>query len=394
MPTVVQFGAGAIGRGFLGQLWSEAGYEVVFVDVDAGLVERLNRAGSYPLRLVRTDAPEEVRVGPVRAVHAGDVPAVLREVAGCAFAATAVGPGLEGVARGILAPSLTARGTLRRAEPLNVLCCENDYLAYMWLDRVLDQALLPLSDATRARHCKRIRFVQAVVGRMVPVPNPQPDDDPLLVSAEPYKELPVQGRWLVGMPEVPGMHVAEPFDNYLRRKMYAHNGGHAVLAYQGYLRGHEYVWQCAEDPEVAAELHGFWAEANAYLGHYRMDEGELWRHEADLLDRFRNRALGDTVARVGRDPARKLGAGERLVSLANRCLFTGVADPVYTVRAIAAALLFNQTGDPSAADVRAKVAELGVRRAFLEVAGVPAEDPRGLAPRVEEAYNSLASRTG
>ena len=33
MKTAVMYGAGNVGRGFLGQLLSESGYEVIFVDI-------------------------------------------------------------------------------------------------------------------------------------------------------------------------------------------------------------------------------------------------------------------------------------------------------------------------------------------------------------------------
>jgi len=52
MKQAIQFGAGNIGRGFLGQLFYESGYRTVFVDVDRDLVTRLNREGAYPLDLV------------------------------------------------------------------------------------------------------------------------------------------------------------------------------------------------------------------------------------------------------------------------------------------------------------------------------------------------------
>ena len=42
MNKAVQFGAGNIGRGFTGQLFSESGFEVVFVDVVQSLVDLLN----------------------------------------------------------------------------------------------------------------------------------------------------------------------------------------------------------------------------------------------------------------------------------------------------------------------------------------------------------------
>ena len=40
----VHFGAGNIGRGFVGLLLHEGGYEVVFSDVSAGLVDAINAA--------------------------------------------------------------------------------------------------------------------------------------------------------------------------------------------------------------------------------------------------------------------------------------------------------------------------------------------------------------
>ncbi len=48
----VQFGAGNIGRGLMGQLFWESGFETVFVDADPSLVDQLNARGSYPLRIL------------------------------------------------------------------------------------------------------------------------------------------------------------------------------------------------------------------------------------------------------------------------------------------------------------------------------------------------------
>jgi mannitol-1-phosphate 5-dehydrogenase len=42
----VHFGAGNIGRGFVGQLLHDSGYEVVFADVADALIESLQRADS------------------------------------------------------------------------------------------------------------------------------------------------------------------------------------------------------------------------------------------------------------------------------------------------------------------------------------------------------------
>jgi Mannitol-1-phosphate/altronate dehydrogenases len=390
MPTVVQFGAGAIGRGFLGQLWSEGGYEVVFVDVDRNLVDWLNREGRYPLRLEATDGKEtEIAVAPVRALHVGETDAVASEVASCAFVATAVGAAhAPEVGRALIAPGLALRyGAGGANTPLNVLCCENG----------LD--VPPALAAALGGDSDRFGVVQTVVGRMVPPPQgPEGGENPLLVVAEPYKRLPFYaGDWRGELPEVPGLvpvTSALGWELEEARKIFTHNGGHALLAYHGYLAGHEFVYQAAEDAAIVAELHGFWGEVDAYLARSPMaplfDAAEQADFEEDLLRRFRNRVLRDTVIRVGRDPVRKLGGNDRLVGAALRCLAAGV-EPTHGARAIAAALRFDPEGDSSAAEVQAVVrGGAGVAAALERFAGLPAEHP--LSQAVTRAFPRARDR--
>jgi len=40
---MIQFGAGNIGRSFIGQLFSRSGYEVVFVDINKELIKEVNK---------------------------------------------------------------------------------------------------------------------------------------------------------------------------------------------------------------------------------------------------------------------------------------------------------------------------------------------------------------
>ena len=90
-PSAVIFGAGSVGRGFLGQLFSESGYDVVFVDVDELLVEALAQRGCYTLRLAGIEETEELTIGPVRAVHGANLEQVAGEVARASLLATAAG---------------------------------------------------------------------------------------------------------------------------------------------------------------------------------------------------------------------------------------------------------------------------------------------------------------
>lgn len=388
LPTVVQFGAGNIGRGFVGQLWAEADYEVVFVDVDETLVAALNARRAYPVHLVAPDGQVDERtVAPVRAVLAKDQAAVARELARCAFACTAVGVHVFPHLAPTLAAGIAARARYAEQHVLNVLCCENQNNAGGVLSAAVRDALTQNDLAAVTYLENQTGFVDASVGRMVPVQTAETRAcDPLLVVAEPYAELPVDGAaWLGPVPEVAGLAARPNFEGYVARKLFTHNGGHALLAYRGAERSHTFIWQAAQDPELTSALRGFWDETGtALVRAFGFDPDEQRAHEDDLLLRFQNRALGDTVARVARDPARKLRDDDRLVGAALLCLAHNV-QPVNVCQTVAAALRYKGTpDDPSTGRVQEEVTHGGVRGALSSLAGLPDDSP--LAPLVEAAF--------
>ena len=249
MRTAVQFGAGNIGRGFIAQLFSESGYETVFVDVIPGVVAALNDHNRYTIHIVGDDA-HDVEVANVRAISGTELYEVANVVAECEIVSTAVGANaLKHIAPG-LAKGLELRYS-RRGGPLNILICENlhdaaevlrdaieEYLPYEMVENILNQT----------------GFVQAVVSRMVPLQEPD-RNEPLSIRVESYTRLPVDGSSHVGsLPEIRGV---EPVDNFLahvERKLYTHNCAHATIGYLGYLKGHEFGWQALEDPAIYFDL--------------------------------------------------------------------------------------------------------------------------------------------
>ena len=128
MKTAIQFGAGNIGRGFMGQLFREAGYETCFVEYDKELVAKLNAAGKYPLRLLDAYSKKEIDlvIDNYKAVATEDQDKVSDFFAQADVAGTAVGVrNLEGIT------SLVAAGIKKRRvvndAPVDIYLCENIY---------------------------------------------------------------------------------------------------------------------------------------------------------------------------------------------------------------------------------------------------------------------------
>ena len=87
----VMYGGGNIGRGFIGALLSQSGYEVTFIDVAEPVVKALQENGTYPVRYVSTEGYEDVWVKNVTAVNGNDGEAVSDAIGTCDIMATAVG---------------------------------------------------------------------------------------------------------------------------------------------------------------------------------------------------------------------------------------------------------------------------------------------------------------
>ncbi len=383
MKQAIVFGAGNIGRGFMGQLFSESGYHVTFVDVDRTLLDALNARHRYTIRLVTNERTEEVTVGPVRALHASDTEAVAQAVAEAEIGATAVGAGALKYVAPNVARGIALRASLGNPAPLNLILCENLHGAAAIFRQIVEAALPAEARDYLAGH---VGFVDTVIARMVPPPTPElRSQDPSLILVEPYKELPVDREAFVGAPPaIVGMIPYAPFAFFTERKLYVHNAGHATLAYLGYLRGHEYGYQALADDELYFQARGAMEEsALALVRKFHPPAGALLASIDDLLRRFGNRALGDTILRLGRDPIRKLAHADRLVGAACNALDQAVT-PVHLVTGIAAALRFDHAGDPIALELQARLRQAGVGAVLQEVCGLSEGEP--LFRQVLERY--------
>lgn len=374
MKRAVVFGAGNIGRGFIGELFSESGYDVTFIDVDRVLLEALNARRAYIVRLVDGEEVHDVHVGPVCALHADDRDAVVDAVSRAEIMATAVG------ARALptIAPNIAA-GVRKRQQaamqtPLNCIVCENLKGAAGFLRGMVAKHLSAEEQGYLDAH---VGFVNTVIGRMVPPLTPaQRAQDPTLIRVEPYKELPVDRAGFVGpAPPIEAMEVCDNFAVYTARKLYIHNCGHAVLAYLGYLKGYTYGYEALSDAEIDASLQEAWRESIAGQGaRYGVDAAWLQAHADDLRRRFANRALADTVYRLGRDPIRKLDPDDRLVAPARLAEKAGL-QPRALARAIAAALHFDPPGDAVSATLQQRLSVEGIDAVLADICQIHPDEP-------------------
>jgi len=311
------FGAGKIGRSFVGQLFSQAGYHVVFVDINAELVNSLNEKKSYTLVTLDSNHPEKessILISNCRALHLDQVKEIIEAISDTDIIATSVGKfGLDGVLD-VLSEGLNQRFNKYPLKPIDIIIAENIRNADVYLKKELIKKGLniPLESY--------VGLIETSIGKMVPImTREQEQADPLAVHAESYNTLILaQKGFRNPVPDVPGLSPKNNIKAWVDRKLFIHNMGHAALAYQANYHHPDliYTWEALEIPSLREKVSQTMFQSAGILNKMHPDEfnkEQLHDHVEDLLERFSNKALGDTIFRVGCDLKRKLAVDDRLI---------------------------------------------------------------------------------
>ncbi len=368
--TAVHFGAGNIGRGFVGLILHRAGYEVVFADVADTLIDALATTPTYTVHAVGAD-PHDETVDNYRAVNSRtDEAQVIAEIAAADIVTTAVGPTVLRFVAPVIVAGLRARTTDR---PLTVMACENAINATDVLVGELRTHAPQDWDALAARAV----FANTAVDRIVPA---QAADAGLDVTVETYFEWAIETPPFADLapgvaPVIPDATWVEDLAPYIERKLFTVNTGHASTAYHGFVRGLHKLSDALADSEVRALVEGVLAETKALLVAKHEFPAEVQQAYLEkILTRFANPHLPDTVDRVGRQPLRKLSRNERLIGPAAELAERGHR-PVHLLQTVAAALRFDVPADPESVELAQILATHTPEEATTRITGLTPAEP-------------------
>jgi mannitol-1-phosphate 5-dehydrogenase len=317
------------------------------------------------------------------------------------IAATSVGAGALPKVIPVIAKGLLLREEAGNTSPLDIIIAENIRSGAGLFSRILGENLpagFPLGE--------RAGLVETSIGKMVPIMREEDlKEDRLWVFGEEYNTLILDRQgFLNPVPEIPEIKAVGNIRAYVDRKLFVHNLGHAAAGYLGFQHNPEleYVYEVMENPDLREKVRRAMAEsAEALRSEY---PGEFTRtgledHITDLLNRFSNRALGDTVFRVGRDLSRKLSREDRVIGPAllaakHRHPFHGIAETA------AAGMQFRgrdengsmYSGDKQFAE---ELESAGPERMLREISGLnPEQEPdKKVYSAVLEAYTKTSAQS-
>lgn len=357
----VHFGAGNIGRGFIGAVLQDAGYFVTFADVNQTILDSLLSAGQY----VITELDHEAKTTTHKNFNAlnslTQVSELIREISEADIVTTSVGAGILPRLAATISAGIDAR---TGRDPLVVMACENAINA----TDILQQAIQKINPGSHnAVYCN------TAVDRIVPK---QAEGLEPNVSVEPFCEWVIDKTNLEGIDlKIPGASFVADLMPFIERKLYTVNTGHLTVAYLGQLNGCETISQSLAKPEVLQFTKRVLEETSKALTmKHGFDPQQHAGYVEKTLSRLANPAIDDDVERVGRQPLRKLSRSERLIGPAAYLAEQGVI-PINLLGVIGAALRFESESDPEVAQLQELLKSLDSESLVIEVCGVEIGHP-------------------
>ncbi|KAK6523064.1 hypothetical protein TWF281_002487 [Arthrobotrys megalospora] len=409
MPNAIHFGAGNIGRGFIGPLLADSGYHVTFADVNESLIDSLNSHDHYTVHIL-SNRPSVTEITHFSGVVSTS-PDLLNEFPTVDLVTTSVGAQILPKIAPTIAKGLKKLYQERPDALVDVIACENGVGASEILRKEVGKHFK--KDASPAEidfFDKHIGFANCSVDRIVPPFDPtksgngdsdkeQVKEHELDVGVEDFYEWVVDQDALKADHNIHGMKLAKNLLAYVERKLFTLNTAHATISYLGWLKGYETVNEAIEDKQIYSIAKGAVEESGRALlkKHTIFSKDEHERYINTIMDRrLKNPSVQDEITRVCRAPKRKLGRNDRLVGPAMMDYEFGIGKPTNLAQSIAAAIWYSDEDDEDAVAIRNMVNEKGVEAVLREISGLKRGDEKAdqLVDNVLEAYGALKGELG
>lgn len=390
VKRIVIWGAGKIGRGFVGEIFHDAGYHLTFVDNNQTFVENLCRQKEYTVYLYKSEHERSKRIiSGYDALHIDETEAIHQALLKTSVMAVSLFPSaFEDFAKKIAA-HIEYREKQKDAPPLNIIICANILHPATLLTTLIEERL---SNAGKQYFSASVGLIESIVIRMAVKPEKSMiEKDPLVVLTNGYEKLLVDTHSFVSeVSDVSGLRFVNNFKAEEIRKIYTYNMVHAVVAYTGKMYGYETIAQAMGNKTIVSIVNGAIAEIKeALISEFGFTSQEMEMWNTEVLSNMANPILGDTIDRVGADPKRKLLSGERLVGAAILCRKHGIM-PYYLSTAIACAYQYYNAEDISSVEIQDYLSYYTIREALAYYSNIT--DKPDLVAMITRAYNRIKTQ--
>lgn len=389
--SIVILGAGKIGRGFVADIFHDAGYELIFADSDKDLVGALNKRGRYTLyNIADPDEQEKKIISGFSAMETGD--AILADtIQAAGLAAVSVfRDSFADVAR-MIGSVIQKKNREKDATALDIIVLANISRPQTLLREAIYDLLTEEEKEYADEH---LGIAGTIVQRIAVKPSAEMlEEDSLAILTDGYKYLPVEDSFRGNRPESANLVFCENLDIREMRKLYTYNMAHVAAAYYGFSKGFRHISDAMNDPDIEALVRGALDEiCRAFSREYGETDGfgeaDMSAHADAVIRKFKNPLLKDTPERVGANPVRKLQRTDRLIGAALMARRNGIY-PYFLTKAAAYGYLYADENDQESLRIRRQIASEGIEAAIREVSGL---DERDMVYHIASHYKTASGK--
>ncbi len=374
--NALHFGAGNIGRGFIGKVLFESGYHLTFADVNKDIINQIKGNQYYDVRYVEEEK-RQFRISNVDALHSiTELDAVIEQISKVDLITTSVGVDNLSKLVQIIISGLEARGT----KPIDIICNENSLNATSQLRGLIEKELMT---GNYNINLDNVGFLNSAIDRQAMNEFEAGVD---IAVVEPFYE------WIIEINDlknpvnksIVGAHYVKDIMPFIERKLFIVNSEHAISAYIGYLHSKSTIQDVLASDQLVEYIRNVLDEHADYLK-YKYQTEDLDDYINTTLKRHGNTLLSDDIHRVGRNPLRKLSKTERIVGPVIKLNELGIS-ATNSIKSIAIAMKYRNEEDQEAVKLAHILDENSIEEAIKIITSIEDEE---LIAQIANEYNEL-----
>lgn len=282
---IVHFGSGNIGRGAIPEIFDGIYDELIFIDLDEKLIDKINKSQQY---IINKSSPLVVKN--FRGIYLKNTAEVIWAINHCELISTSCGfDNLYNVATIINQSNVSKK--------IPIVSFENNVRPSSHLKSFINKA-------------DKFNFVDCIIDRIVPN---QINASGLNVTVEDYLKVIVEtGNY--NLDYFKNCQIVDNLDEYITLKLYGVNGLHYVLAILGFNEKYQYIKDLVGNKDIIEKINFYCQCLVTYISsNTKIDKYFIKDYLSNNIKRFLNPDLLDQCSRVARNSLLKLKSQNRVI---------------------------------------------------------------------------------
>lgn len=351
----LHFGAGNIGRGFIGPMLIHSGFDLIFSDINEKIIDAINFFNEYKIETLGKNSHLD-KIKNIKAIHLCDSD-IISVIKNSDVITTAVGVNVINSLASIISKGIIYKIKSGEKKFLNIMACENFFRCTSELKK---NVLFFLPKKYHQYLEDNVGFVDTVVDRIVSS-DYKKNENILFIKVEPFKEFICDINQFRGhIPNIINMQLSDNLNAYSERKLFTVNTGHAIAAYLGVVYGYENMFDSISDKNIYDVVCGAMYESgNVLVLRHNFDKITHNRYINSILSRFKSSYFSDDLRRIGRNPLRKLQKNDRLIKPILGTLEYKTPN-INLIKGVSATLCYTDVNDSEAVELNYLIQNKGI----------------------------------